>query len=369
MAYADTVNYNTIKSMRGYPIGTIIPWAGEIDTIPYGWITCGGSTPAISRYPLLYEVIGNTYGGTEGSTFRIPNLNDGSSAVMDIYQGHFNYLQNAGDAHKPQNTNRTLDSFWSIVGAADNGNRPGSTQTNWLSTVDVVGEQVSRPDVVARHGAFSISEGDVSFTFSVNERKLSDRHVPNHSHDYEVDGSPSYSRRSNLATINSNYFFDDGVCALSGTRTEVTRSTNDPPIDGTQMANVGASNTISTTFRAGGGNIINDQPTWDGQNRATGFSSGDGFSGGDMWSNRSGTRYFWSSLSHAEKSFSQINGHSHGSLEYNWVSKIKIINPGIVSDVRTNTVTIDNTPGINFGSINMNSSTATLTMNFIIKAF
>ena len=369
MAYSDATNYNKVKSMKGYPIGSIIPWSGSADTIPVGWIICSGSTPPVSRYPLLYEVIGNTYGGTAGTSFKLPTLTDGSSAIMDIYQGHFNYLQNAGDAHKPENTVKSSDSFWKNVGTSNNGDRPGNTQTNWISTIDVVGEQNSRPDVVAKHDPFTLSEGDVSVTYVTAERKLSDRHVPNHNHDYESDGSPSYSRRNNRATLNSSYFFDDGVCALSGSRAEVSRSTNDPPINGTQMASVGSSNTVGTSFRAGGGNIVNDQPTWDGQNRATGFSSGDGFSGGDMWSHRSGTRYFFTSLSNGEKSFSQLTGHSHGALEYNWVSKIKIINPGIINDVQMNDVTINNSTGVNFGTINMNSGTPTLTMIFIIKAF
>lgn len=369
MAYQDATNYNKVKSMKGFPIGTILPWSGSIDNLPFGWIICNGANPPVSRYPLLYEVIGNSYGGTEGTTFKLPTLADGSSAVVDVYQGHFSYLQNAGDAHKPENTVRSSDSFWKLIGGGDNGNRPGNTQTNWLSTIDVIGEQISRPDVVAKHERFALSDGDVSVNYSTNERKLSDRHVPNHNHDYETGGSVSYSRKGNRATKNSDRFRVGYACYKDGNATEVSRSTNDPPIDGRQMANVGASQQVGTTFRRGGGNVIDDQPTWDGQNRATGFDSGDGISGGDMWAHRTGDRYFWSSLSHSEIRFSQIAGHSHGSLEYNWVSKIKLINPGIVTNVKINTVTIDNTPGINFGSINMSSATPTLTMIFIIKAF
>lgn len=371
MAYSDATNYNTIKSMKGYPIGSIIPWSGEIDSIPFGWIICSGGTPPVSRYPLLYEVIGNTYGGTAGTSFKLPSLNDGSSAVVDIYRGHFSYLQNAGDAHKPENTVISSDSFWSNVGGSSNGDRPSNTQTNWLSTIDVVGEQTSFPDVVAKHGTFTLSSGDVSYTVLTAERKLSDRHVPSHDHGYEVDGAASYSRKSSRATINSGNFGGDGLCYLAGTQTTVSRSTNDNdyPKTGFSMASVGSSLTIGTNYRAGGGNIVNDQPTWSGQNSATGFSNGDGFSDGDMYSHNGGTKYFFSSLSHTEKSFFQISGHSHGSLEYNWVSKIKIINPGIASNVKSSGVAIDSSSGVNFGSINMSSATPTLTMIFIIKAF
>lgn len=361
-------NYNTVKSMKGFPIGTIVPYSASLTDIPMGWILCSGTTIPITRYPLLYDVIGNTYGGTAGSTFKLPMLSDGASAIMDIYQGHFQYLQDKGEAHRPVNTVRNNDPFWRIVGGGDNGNRPSSTQTNWSSTIDVVGEQVSRPNVVAKHDAFQLSSGDVSVTVLTSERKLSDRHVPNHSHDYSTSGDPSYNRKSNRATRNSDRFRVGYACYKDGNATEISRSTNDPPIDGRQMNAVGASNRVSTTFRQGGGNVIDDG-AFDGQNRATGFDSGDGVSGGDMWSHKSGLKYFWSSLSHSETSFSQISGHSHGSLEYNWVSKIKLVNPGIVDDVRMNNVTIDNSTGVNFGTINMNSSTATLTMLFIIKAF
>lgn len=373
MAYEDATNYNTVRSMKGYPIGAIVPWSGEIDAIPVGWVSCSGGSPPITRYPLLYDVIGNTYGGTPGTTFRLPNLNDGSSAIMDIYRGHFSYLQSAGDAHKPENTNISLDSFWNNVGNSASGDKPGNSQTNWLSTIDVVGEQISRPtNLVAKHNTFVLSEGDVSFTYSVVERKLSDRHVPNHNHPYQAsDGAEtSYSRRGNLASQCQGYFGEDATCALSGTCTTISRSRNDPPKNGTEMETVGAGNVTTTTYRAGGGRIENDgllDPSI--QERATGMSNGDGFTGGDMWAHRNGTRYYFTNLSHEDKTFAEITGHSHGSLEYNWISKIKIINPGIVSDVQLNTVTIDNSAGVNFGSINMNSATPTLTMIYIIKAF
>jgi hypothetical protein len=368
MAYADAANYNTVKSMRGFPIGAIVPWSGALDTIPVGWISCTGATIPITRFPLLYDAIGNVYGGTAGTTFRLPPLNDGTSAIMDMYQGHFQYLQDKGEAHSPLNTVRSSDSFWSKVGGGDNGNRPSATQTNWISTIDVVGEQIDRPDLVARHEPFELSDGDLSLTISTNERKLSDRHVPNHTHDYDTSESPSYNRRNLCATAWSGQFGGGYACFKSGIRGEGSRSTNDPPVDGRQMNNVGASNRIFTTFRQGGGDIIDDGPL-DAQSRATGMSSGDGVSGGDMWAHRAGTRYFWSSLSNSETRFSQTFGHGHGALEYNWTSRIRLINPGIVTDVKMNNVRINNSVGINFGTININSATPTLTMNFIIKAF
>jgi hypothetical protein len=375
MAYADSINYNKIKSMRGYPIGSIIPWSGEVDTIPTGWIACTGATVPVSRYKLLYQAIGNVYGGVVNSTFKIPYINDGSSAIMDIYQGHFTYLQDPviGDAHKPQNTNKALDIFWSNVGGADNGNRPSSTQLNYISTIDVVGEQISKPDIVASHGAFALSDGDISFSYVPGARKLSDAHIPSHDHDYTVNGSDtdpsSYSRTDILGLKwRDSYLGPDGACRLSPNRTIFSRSLNDPPKNGTEMATVGPSRTVTTNYRAGGGSIIDDGRS-DLQTIGSGFTNGDGFSGGNMFSHKSGQKYFFSSLSNDQINFSELTGHTHGILKYDFVSKIKIINPGIVSNVKINTVTIDNTSGVNFGTINMSSATATCNMIFVIKAF
>jgi microcystin-dependent protein len=379
MAYVDAVNYNTIKSMKGYPVGSIIPWSGAQDSIPSGWIPCSGSNLSISRYPLLYKIIGNVYGGTTGVSFKLPTLNAGDTAAMDIFQGHFNYLQSQGDAHKPENTIKSTDPFWSTVGAANNGDSPSTTQTNWISTIDIVGEFLSRPNVVARHGTFTLSEGEVSIALSVNERKLSDVHVPSHSHsDGDID-SPSYGRDFNVrAREYANYFgvlsdFLGGTtfsrCALNGDNANVSRSTNEPPKDGREMATVGSSQRVGTSYRQGGGDIIDDGANGNGQYAATGFSNGDGYSRGDLYSFRGVTRYFWSSLAPEFVNFSQIPGHSHGVLEYNWISRLRIINPGIVNDVSMNTVQINNSTGANFGTINMNSATPTLTLTFIIKAY
>jgi hypothetical protein len=387
MAYADAVNYNRIKSLKGYPVGSIIVWSGEQDTIPTGWIPCSGNTISAERYPLLYKTIGNVYGGTIDVSFRLPPLNSGDVAAVDIFQGHFNYLQTQGDANKPENTIRANDEFWKTVGGADNGNRPSTTQVNWISTIDIVGEHITRPDVVARHDAFALSEGDVSITVNTNERKLSDVHIPPHSHNNSDVDSPSYTRDTSrrarqwanrFGTL-SDFFGGDTFsrCELAGVRANATRSLNDPPRDGREMAIVGTSRLISTTYRQGGGNIINDgvtNPNPDcvsdtGPYAASGFSNGDGYSRGDLFSHRTGQKYFWSGLASEFTNFSQVAPHAHGTLEYNWVSRIRIINPGIVNDVKMNTVQINNSTGANFGTINMSAATANLTMIFVIKAF
>lgn len=53
------------------PIGSIVLWAGS--TVPAGYLTCDGSSVAVTDYPKLYLAIGTSYGGS-GSSFTLPLL-------------------------------------------------------------------------------------------------------------------------------------------------------------------------------------------------------------------------------------------------------------------------------------------------------
>jgi microcystin-dependent protein len=55
-------------------------FTGEIRLFPFNfapldWAYCDGSTLSIQQYPALYSILGNTYGGTPGQNFQLPNLN------------------------------------------------------------------------------------------------------------------------------------------------------------------------------------------------------------------------------------------------------------------------------------------------------
>lgn len=362
MAYVDAANYNRVKSMKGLPVGAIIPWSGQQDSIPAGWIPCNGTTFDVNRYPLLYQTIGSTYGGVVGSTFALPNLNNTPKAMMDIFRGHYNWLSSSvrGAAHNPNPTGAiplSSNAFWSTVGGADNGNQSSSIQEDHPSTIDVVGVMGTMPNLVAVHTGLELSGGEYSSTVSINDRKLSDVHIPRHGHSYESSTeSPSYERRSTAATINAGSWFDDGACRLEGTGATVSRSVNDPPLQGDQ------------NFVCGGGNVI-QLPRNGPQVLATGVSDGDGCSQGEMFSNRNGTIRFATGLSNTEVNFSQVNGHNHGTVTHNYTSRIRVINPGTVNNVQIHTVAIDNTPGVEFARLNMNSATPKLSMMFIIRAY
>ena len=53
---------------------------GEIRRFPYapppGWMTCDGQLLQVSQHPILYALLGNTYGGESNKTFGLPDLRD-----------------------------------------------------------------------------------------------------------------------------------------------------------------------------------------------------------------------------------------------------------------------------------------------------
>jgi microcystin-dependent protein len=53
-------------------MGTISAFA--FNYAPVGWLLCDGRELNVRDYQALYSLLGNMYGGTEGSTFKLPDL-------------------------------------------------------------------------------------------------------------------------------------------------------------------------------------------------------------------------------------------------------------------------------------------------------
>jgi microcystin-dependent protein len=77
------------------PVGCIMQYVGN--TAPIGWLLCDGASYSISNYPDLYEIIGDTYGGSSVA-FNVPNfagrvpVGEGSLA-----EGSTTYTHEMGD--------------------------------------------------------------------------------------------------------------------------------------------------------------------------------------------------------------------------------------------------------------------------------
>lgn len=382
-----TVYLNRTKATKGYPVGSIIPWPGAQTDIPSGWLPCSSNLSLrVEQYPALFKCIGNIYGGNVGETFKLPRMNDGTSAAMDIFKGHFYFLQDKGPANAPEKDNINDDLFWSQVGGALAGDAPSSIQTNFTSTVDVEGvlENVDPTtggslELTGKYSAFDLIEGEFTQVILPASRKLSDRHWNVHIHGSTIEGvntTNAYRTTGRGANdCRGGKLFDDFFCDLTAECTAVTRAI---PLNlrGTNMAGMGGSGgaAVGGNIRAGGGSF-GICPGGETSSVCYDPQGADGFTGGDMWAHRGGTKYFWSSLAkpaggNADKSFNQVTPHTHGVLEYEFSSKyLRVLNPGLVTDIRLNTVAINNATGLNYGTITVNTATPTLQMTYIIRAY
>lgn len=67
----------SVDTLHGLPAGTVLPFGGPLEQIPYGWLPCAGqavSADAHPEYAALWAAIGTTWGGTGAADFRLPNF-------------------------------------------------------------------------------------------------------------------------------------------------------------------------------------------------------------------------------------------------------------------------------------------------------
>lgn len=379
MAFSDSIKYNKIRSMKGLPIGAIVPWASDQSLIPRGWIVCNGATISISSYPLLFDIIGNSYGGTAGTTFRLPPLTNTPKGIVDIFRGHFNYLQTRGDAYRPDYSTLTADTFWNIVANGD-GNTGSSPQTQWQSTIDVVGSFNGSPSFIGSYDTMEISDGNFTDTTAYSEVRLGANHLQTHNHGVNVTEVPSYRINNNRAVrCPDGQWADAGgsFCRVNCNRTAVRRVAG---YDGQATGRVmignnendfnnawnNARNMGGGFTRPGGGGTGGSAAV--GETAAAGsvYINGDGFCGGDM---QCGTRTLFTSISNQERTLAEVAPHEHGTSNYNFVGRYNVISPGLRTDISLNSVTLNNQPGQNFCTIEATTATASLDMLYIIRAY
>ena len=65
------VAYNAIA----IPAGVIVPFGGQAEDIPFGWLLCDGSEVSRTNYPNLYAAVGVCWGTGDGATtFNLPDM-------------------------------------------------------------------------------------------------------------------------------------------------------------------------------------------------------------------------------------------------------------------------------------------------------
>lgn len=148
-------NLAEVRGFKNSAIGTIMAWTGTASDLPHGWIECDGGTYDNSQYPLLKEVIGYTYGGSDASsTFVVPDLNNGR---IPFHKGG-TYTGQGGT----NNGNVGLYASWNVDG------KPNKTISFGSSTVQNSGNMWSK-------------------TAYVQPRVMSHENMPQHTHNVIVN--------------------------------------------------------------------------------------------------------------------------------------------------------------------------------------
>lgn len=165
------VNYTTTKSMKGMSIGTIIPWTGGLGTIPPGWIACNVNFLKVEDYPLLFDVIGYTYGeSADGKSFGLPE--SGNRTLSDITT---DYLSNVSQT------------YTSYVGENSlNVDRP-----NFKSLIDVrlnINNSVSPEQAYSgRITGLNIIGPFINDSVTIADRAVGDLHMASHNHEGQYE--------------------------------------------------------------------------------------------------------------------------------------------------------------------------------------
>ena len=218
-------SYKSLKSAYApsVPTGLIIPWSHN--SIPNGFLVCGGQAVSRTTYADLFALIGTSYGvGNGSSTFNVPSL-DGRQLLFDGTGSDGSATNTVGGT--AGNATLALTNFVTLGGnvgitgnVALNGNVSGhSLATNELPShehkmfADVVGDSASGTQTYittnqqATKGGGSPGQGPTDFKYSIlgtsTAATIGDTSsVGNgaaHSHNHNFDLTNNQDTSSNLA--------------------------------------------------------------------------------------------------------------------------------------------------------------------------
>ena len=189
-------SYNRIKAQKASPVGTIMPWTGSTsqsalspDSIPKGWIVCNGAQLRAKDYPILAQILGNTYGPVvepgqpfvgiinsypnyqDDDVFNLPLLNQ--QALIDLES---NLLT-------PQELS-VIGTYVSLNGY-DSPNQPVA---NVLSYIDVQFTANVESELSGKIKGISLEDPSFFDTIRTIPRKLGVEHTAAHTHPRPPEG-------------------------------------------------------------------------------------------------------------------------------------------------------------------------------------
>lgn len=366
-----SVNYNTLKSMKGMAIGTIIPWSGPISGkfgVPKGWLIClANRLLNISDYPELYDIIGNRYGGSvDDGNFGLPPLPGKSLA----------------DYHSSQATELSYPAgFSGLLGTNDDvANQAITTQS---SNIDLY---VSLTPVNTLKGTLTganINPSTYTTSLGYVERRLGDGHMGSHSHagsykSLRITNTPLESCQSEtLANCSLFELITYGQCQDNCDTDQVPRSGNSsnaiddfavPKYDGGEHVGRGKIPYGTSGYRMARTEnprnylLPSDDTLLYNETSATAGVGNDG-----AWSGIYGTTL---NTQLANFTLSSMTGHNHPTQFLN----IGTGNVATKESVSINNISIGNLTPVNEDNtevltITVDTNTPSLQMVYIIKAY
>ena len=162
------INYNSLKSLKGTSIGTIVAWSGDIATIPKGWIRCDGTEKQVSDYPLLYQILGTRYGGTANVSFVLPSV--AGKGLVDYHTSHQN-ISGIGMS----------DTFKNLIN--NTNDVANSISPSPSSNIDLRVNQTAFNNIKANVVGQALNDPAYFDSVYVAGRLLGDDHIGQHSHD------------------------------------------------------------------------------------------------------------------------------------------------------------------------------------------
>lgn len=131
------------------PVGSVVDFAGAV--APAGWLICNGASLLRSSYPLLFAVIGTSYGAVDGTHFSLPD----ARGRMSVGVGTRPECDAVGDSdnlalasRRPQHRH-TVNETAHGHGVTDNGHNHGVNDPGHSHAIPVYNRGGGR-DVIGR---------------------------------------------------------------------------------------------------------------------------------------------------------------------------------------------------------------------------
>jgi hypothetical protein len=189
------------------PVGSLVAYAGPVNTIPSNWLVCDGRQVSSVNYPALFAAIGTSWGGDGVPNFHIPDL-----------RGQFLRGVDKDSTGNPTNPARDPDRDSRLPNTTD-PTHPGN-EGNDVGSVELDCFQLhTHVDGGHHHGCDTGSSGGHSHPVNINRTAISGSNL---THDVDgggdkwnsdphndmgsisatiPDGTGSHSHQFNTATI------------------------------------------------------------------------------------------------------------------------------------------------------------------------